>query len=204
MPQTASEWDAKHKAAVAEGPLEAAVIVRELQPLLPEGPALDVACGTGRNALFLAEQGRPVTAVDWSSAALEILEEQARVRGIEARRQLAEAHMISAPRRGIEIVCADLERVRIAREQFALILCIHYLQRSLFPQMTAALRPGGAVLVETYTVDQLEFGAGPKNPDYLLRRGELRRAFPQLEIIFYRELRAGQGIATALARKGVG
>jgi tellurite methyltransferase len=190
-----------HKAAAAEGLAEAAVIVRELLPLLPGGPALDLACGAGRNALLLAGRGQPVTAVDWSPAALGILEERARATGIEVRRQTGASHVISAARRGIETICIDLERAQIAQNEFALILCVNYLQRSLFGQMAEALRPGGALLFETYTVEQLAFSGGPRNPAHLLQRGELHDAFPELEIVFYRELCAGQGIATLLARR---
>jgi tellurite methyltransferase len=81
---------------------------------------------------------------------------------------------------------------------FSLILCVHYLQRSLFAQMEAALLSGGMLLFETYTREGV---GGPKNPAYLLGPGELRTAFPQLRIVFYRELRAGKGIASLIAQR---
>jgi len=55
--------------------------------------------------------------------------------------------------------------------------------------------------METFTSAQLEFAGGPRNPAYLLETGELRDAFPGLRVLFYRELRAGQGIASLIARK---
>jgi hypothetical protein len=67
--------------------------------------------------------------------------------------------------------------------------------------MQDALVAGGVLLFETYTRAQLEFDGGPKNPEYLLHCGELRTAFPRLQTLFYRELRAGKGIASLLARK---
>jgi tellurite methyltransferase len=82
-----------------------------------------------------------------------------------------------------------------------LILCVQYLQRSLFPQMVRALRPEGILLMETFTQAQLEFSGGPRNPAYLLETGELREAFPDLCVLFYRELRAGVGIASLVAKK---
>src|SRR5260370_30411488 len=86
MPSSQSDWDAKHRLA-AEAPLaEPANIVRELLPLLPAGPALDIACGTGRHALFLAARGQRVTAVDFSSVALNILEVRARGMHVPVRR----------------------------------------------------------------------------------------------------------------------
>ncbi len=95
----------------------------------------------------------------------------------------------------------DLEHAEIPERSFDLILCIQYLQRSLFPQIARALRPGGVLLLETYTQAQLEFAGGPRNPSYLLETGELREAFPELCVLFYRELRAGQGIASLVAKK---
>jgi hypothetical protein len=57
------------------------------------------------------------------------------------------------------------------------------------------------LLFETYTQAQFEFCGGPRDPTHLLKTGELREAFPELEVFFYRELRAGQGIASLAARK---
>ena len=85
--------------------------------------------------------------------------------------------------------------------RYSVILCVRYLQRSLFPQISRALRPGGMLLFETYTRAQLDFSGGPRDPAHLLNPGELRRVFPELETVFYRELRAGQGIASLAAQK---
>ena len=78
MPANVIEWDARHREAAQNPPAEAAGIVSEWLPLLPRGPALDLACGTGRHALLLAALGLSVTAVDWSGTALDILENRAR------------------------------------------------------------------------------------------------------------------------------
>ena len=201
MPSNQSDWDAKHRLAAEAPPSEPASIVRELLPLLPPGPALDIACGTGRHALFLAGRGQHVTAVDFSSVALDILEVRARGMRAPVRRSKslleAERHL----RGGLELVQADLERIELPQRRYSLILCIQYLQRSLFPQITGALRPNGVLLIETFTRAQLEFEGGPRNPAYLLETGELREAFPELSVLFYRELRAGQGIASLVAKK---
>jgi hypothetical protein len=91
--------------------------------------------------------------------------------------------------------------MRLPERCYDLIVCIQYLERDLFPQMTRALRPDGVLLMETFTRAQLEFAGGPRTPAYLLEPGELREAFPELRVLFYRELRAGQGIASLLARR---
>jgi len=200
MPNSLTEWDAKHRAAEGAAAPEAAALVTELLPLLPSGPALDLACGTGRHTLLLASRGQGVTAVDGSEVALDILERRARAANYATKR-LREKRQIQAGRRGIQLLSADLERVSLPAASFSLVLCVNYLQRSLFGQMATALAPGGVLLFGTYTRAQLEFAGGPKSPEYLLRSGELRTAFPGLQILFYRELRAGKGIASLLARK---
>lgn len=203
MPSSPSDWDAKYKLA-AETPLpaEPASIVCELLPLLPVGPALDIACGTGRHAILLAARGQHVTAVDFSGVALDTL--KARAQGMHVPVQQTKSFLPTPKRhlRGrLELMQADLEHVHLPECCFDLIVCIQYLQRSLFSQMTRALRPNGVLLMETFTSAQLEFSGGPRNPAYLLETGELRDAFPDLRVLFYRELRAGQGIASLVARK---
>jgi tellurite methyltransferase len=201
MPASQSEWDAKHRLAAERTPAEPASIVRELLPLLPRGPALDLACGTGRHTLLLAERGQHVIAVDWSNVAMEILELQARTKHISANRVGSFEKPGRRAPRGIDLFRMDLDQIELLEQTFDLILCFQYLQRSLFAPMTRALRPGGVLLFETFTRAQLEFEGGPRSPDHLLETGELREAFPALRAVFYRELRAGQGIASLLAQK---
>jgi tellurite methyltransferase len=201
MPNSQSEWDAKHRLAAEAPPSEPASIVRELLPLLPSGPALDIACGTGRHALFLAARGQHVTAVDYSGVALDILEVRARSQHVRMKR----GDGFHSPGRhlhgGLELVHTNLEEAQLPEHCYDLILCVQYLQRSLFPQMVRALRSGGVLLMETFTQAQMEFSDGPRNPSYLLENGELREAFPELGVIFYRELRSGAGIASLVAKK---
>jgi tellurite methyltransferase len=201
MPASQSDWDAKHRLAAEAPPSEPASIVRELLPLLPAGPALDIACGTGRHALFLAGRGQHVTAVDFSNVALDSLEARARDVNTPVRR-IESLDQAGRPLHGgLELMQTDLEGINLPENHYDLILCIQYLQRSLFPQIARALRPDGVLLIETFTRAQLEFQGGPRNPAYLLETGELREAFPELWVLFYRELRAGQGIASLLARR---
>lgn len=198
----AIEWDAKYRdAADPHAATEPAPIVAELLPLLPRGAALDLACGAGRHAVLLAAQGRSVTGVDASAAALEIAEGRARSAGIRARRtkHIGKPHHASVGE--LELVQSDLESASLPEASFDVILCVQYLQRSLFPQMERSLRPGGMLVFETFTRAHLEFGVGPRNPEFLLESHELRNAFPGLRTVFYRELRAGKGIASLLAQR---
>jgi tellurite methyltransferase len=200
MSTTVNEWDARHRESAEKPPAEPASIVSEWLPLLPTGAALDLACGTGRHALLLTARGQFVNAVDWSGAALDILENRARKAKLHVSRT---DHTSGAGSRahGIRLIQANLEEIQLPEALFFLILCLQYLQRSLFQQMAAALRPGGVLVFETFTRAQLSYSGGPHNPAYLLESGELRTAFPGLHTLFYRELNAGQGIASLVAQK---
>lgn len=142
---------------------------------LPPGKALDIASGKGRNALFLASRGFQVTAFDISAVGLE-----------QGRRQAEELSLSIAWQE------ADLENIELAPAQYDLIVNVNYLQRSLIPQIISALRPGGHVIFETYSIDQQEVGH-PKNPDYLLGHNELLNHFRDFRILFYREGKFGDG-----------
>ena len=118
-----AEWDEKHRAHDGPPP-EPAEIVRELLPLLPHGPVLDLACGTGRNTLLLAGRRQPVTAVDGSVIALEILEERSHEVKIPTSRAQANGN-VGASRKGILAVQADLERAHLVPRSFSVILCVN-------------------------------------------------------------------------------
>ena len=200
MPANVTEWDARHREAAQNPPAEPAGIVSEWSRLLPRVRALDLACGTGRHALLLAALGLSVMAVDWSGTALDILENRARKEKLPVSR-VGAAAMAEPSSRGIRLIQANLDELILPHNLFSVILCFHYLQRSLFPQIVRALRPGGLLLFETYTRAQLNYSGGPRNPAHLLELGELRTAFPGLHVLFYRELNAGQGIASLVAQR---
>jgi tellurite methyltransferase len=200
MPATLAEWDTRHRKSALNLPAAPASIVSEWLPLFPNGSALDLACGTGRHTLALAARGQTVVAIDWSGVALDILERRAQRAKLAVDR--ADLSLKAGSRtRGIHLVQASLEEITLPDASFSLILCLDYLQRTLFAQMTRALERGGVLLFETFTRAQLSYPDGPHNPAYLLEPGELRTAFPGLHVLFYRELNAGQGIASLVAQK---
>jgi SAM-dependent methyltransferase len=124
---------------------------------LPTGVALDLACGAGRHALFLAEHGWRVRALDGSRAGIERMMEEARRRGVEAL---------------IDARVSDLESDELALDPdtFDLVCDFYFLHRPLFEQIRRAVRPGGLFAAAIHV--QAEAGAAPHG--FLLRPGELR------------------------------
>jgi len=131
--------------------------------------ALDVACGKGRNALYLAGRGFHVTAIDISPVALD------------TGRQEAEKRSLS-----IDWQQADLENLELESAEYDLIVNINYLQRPLIPGIKTALQAGGHVIFDTYLIDQQAIGH-PKNPAYLLAHNELLEHFRDFRVLYYRE-----------------
>jgi len=136
---------------------------------VPHGRALDVACGAGRHALYLARRGWQVDCIDFSYAALTRLLTAAR-----------NDHLAIHP------LAADLEQYPLPRERYALVVNVRYLQRNLLPALKSAMHPGGMLLFETFIRDQQQLGH-PKNPAFLLERGELAAACADLDIVHYDE-----------------
>lgn len=148
---------------------------RLLKPTHAAARALDLACGTGRHSVWLADLGYSVDAWDISDVALHLLE----------------PHPAIAPRQ------VDLETAHLETNTYDLILDAFFLHRGLLPQMIGALRGGGLLVVRT-----LLRRAGPddRNPAYLLERGELSAVCADLEILLVDE-NAEQGVASIIARK---
>lgn len=146
------------------------------------GRALDLACGTGRNALWLAEQGWKVTAVDINVAAIESLNAEARRHGL-----------------AIETKVSDLEKDRFAigPESWDLILTCRYFQRNLLEPARIGLRSGGLIAA----IALLE--APGKTSPFRVLRGELKTHFADWKVLqAYEESGAGSHLlAGILAEK---
>lgn len=170
-------WDRQH--AESSGLEEASSFLREIFAgehwQISTGRALDIACGKGRNALFLAARGFDVTALDVSAVALS-----------EGRRRAAARNL------RINWLEIDLEKDRLPGPGYDLIVDVDYLQRALLPQIKAAVKLGGFVIFETYLIDQQKIGH-PKNPEYLLAHNELLNAFRDFRVLFYREGKFADG-----------
>ncbi len=143
--------------------------VERFAALVTEGATvLDVACGAGRHARLFQARGHPVTAVDRDSSRLE--------------------PGPGAP--AITVVEADLEAAPwpLGDVRFGGVVVTNYLHRPLFAALIAAVAPGGALMYETFALGNERFGK-PRNPDHLLRPGELLEAVRgNLRVVAYEAL----------------
>jgi 2-polyprenyl-3-methyl-5-hydroxy-6-metoxy-1,4-benzoquinol methylase len=172
-----NRWDRQH--AESSGPEEASSLLQKVLAgehwQIPSGRALDIACGKGRNALFLAARGFDVTAVDVSGVGLDV-----------GRRRAAERNL------QVTWMEIDLEQDALPASGYDLVVNVNYLQRALTPKIKAAVKSGGSIIFETYLIDQRRLGH-PKNPDYLLAHNELLNSFSDFRVLFYREGKFADG-----------
>jgi SAM-dependent methyltransferase len=151
-------------------PSEAVVEAAGLWSFPPGATAVDLACGTGRNAVWLALQGFDVLAVDILPDALERTRDRAAQLGVAVRTRSLDIEFPGA----LDDLHADV------------VVVVRFLDRALFGPLQRAVDPGGWLVYETFTADQAELGH-PRNPKHLLQPGELASAFPDLETRVYRE-----------------
>lgn len=179
--EEAERWDRKYRDGGYPDRREPSPLVREHAPALPRGPALDLGCGLGRNALYLAQLGYAVQGLDVSAVAIA-----------QARRRSADLGL------SVDWQVTDLDDYAGPPEPCALILCCRLLVRPLLPRIALWLRPGGVLLFEHHLDSPREALAGPRNPAHRLRPNELLGLLPGLRLLHYDEgLFPGAGRAPA-------
>jgi tellurite methyltransferase len=185
-------WDKRYRsgqrAAEDIDAAPTALLVETAEKLLP-GKALDLACGSGRNAIWLAELGWSVTAVDGSPVAIEILRSRASERGA-----------------AVNMKVADLEKFGYLIEptSWNLIAICYYLQRDLFEHAKQGVVPGGILISIVHITEP-----GEEPTAHRLRPGELERYFQGWEILHRREGRPNdsahqRSVAEIIARRPPG
>ena len=149
-------------ASAALAPVASDWIQRFAHLLPPTSRVLDVACGSGRHASYLAAQGHEVTGVDRDAQALSQLPAK------------------------VNAVHADIEQDAwpLSYEQFDAVVVTNYLWRPLWPQILGSVREGGVLLYETFAQGNEIYGK-PSRPDFLLQPGELLRVCTGWQVVAY-------------------
>jgi len=152
--------------------------------LLTGGLALDIATGSGRNAMFLAECGYRVIAVDRAPSAASSVRRQALDSGLH-----------------LETAAADMLDVNLGSERFDLIANFYFLERDLTPRIKLGLKTGGLIFFETFTSHGISRD-DPRYRKFLIDPNELLTMFKDFFIMFYFErIQGGKAVASLVAKK---
>lgn len=167
--------------------------LREVEPLLPrQGHVLCLGEGEGRNAVFLAQCGHTVSAMDQSAVGLEKAQLLAREQGVRIATHVADLENwdlgAAAPKGGWDAIVSIWCHMPVA------------VRPALHQRIVAALKPGGVFVLEAYRPEQLRYGTGgPPTVDLLPTLAELQRDLAALELLVAgvpeREVREGKGHA---------
>jgi len=176
-------WDARYAAGRFD-PTGPPAWLEELGEVLPNrGVALDLAAGAGRVSIWLARRGLSVEAVDISPVGLALAREAANDEGVS-----------------IQTRVVDLASETLPPGPYAMITCFHYRQPGLLRKLAKTLTPGGVLLSEVATVQNLERHERP-SLRWLAARNELLREAETLEVAYYREAwLGGRHLARLVAR----
>ena len=166
--------------------------LEQLKATVRQHGVLDLACGSGRNGIFLARHNLPVVFADINPAALEKISSELASSDCDVKFW--------------EVDFEEPDSRPLAGKHFDAILVFNYLHRPLIPDIRNSLVEGGLLLYETFTVEQATIGR-PSNPDFLLLPGELRSWFEDWEVLNYSEgsdLEPQRYYANLVVRKPVG
>lgn len=156
-----ARWDARYRSGSYAGREHPSALVAEWTPRMPPGRVLDVACGAGRNALFLAATGRRVDAIDISPAGLERGRRAAAARGLDVR--WLEADLEADPH-------------AVPAGPYDAVVLVRFVSAALLPVLLERLAPGALLLVEQHLATA-EDVVGPSSPRFRLAPNALLAQF---------------------------
>jgi tellurite methyltransferase len=168
MADLQKKWDAIYRQRESSSTAPAFVLSNYSYLLPKKGRALDLACGLGGNSFFLANHGLQVDAWDISPVAIERINKNASISSL------------------INASTVDISSAQVEKNHYDVIVVSRYLNRLIVPQLIDALRPGGLIFYQTFTLEKAQLG-GPTNPDFLLKKNELLALFSSLSVIIYHE-----------------
>lgn len=173
------KWNERYLSDASEAPRPAWVL-DTYRYLLPEhGVALDLACGLGGNAVFLAQRGLSVSAWDLSDVAIRALQ------------MYSLSHNLPIDARVRDVIANPPSSL-----SHDVIVVSYFLHLPLFQHLVEALRPGGLVFYQTFSAERPAGFKGPSNPDFLLQKNELLEAFSELDVLAFHD----EGLVGDLSR----
>lgn len=162
------KWNRIYRNRAHQPEPQPCTLLSQYQYLLPtKGNALDIACGTGGNAIFLANHGFTTNAWDISDVAVNQLN----------GRKIAR----------LQASVVDVEEQPMAKNSFDVIVVSCFLHRPLCPAIIEALTPGGLLFYQTFHQQKVS-SSGPSNPEFLLKNNELLELFNGLNPLIYQQL----------------
>ena len=167
-----TNWDERFRTGSYPRDPDPSPVLRRYIATLPKGRALDVATGTGRNSVFLAESGYDVDAIDQSREGLDVARENARRRGVEDR---------------IQWIQADVPTYEFPDEEYDLITISFYRALDRLTDIKEALAPGGYLFVEHHLRSTEPTPSGPSSDRYRYGANELLGACLDLTVLYYDE-----------------
>ena len=187
-----TKWDDKYTAPGFRRGAAPASLLKGVAAALPrEGLALDLACGEGQNLVYLAERGLEGLGIDISEVGLEKAAELASLRGVEDR--------VSFLRHDLDAGLPDVGSA------FDVISCVHFHAPDLYPRLRELLAPGGFLIVETLTTENVELGLPHPAARYLAQPSQVLSYAEGLRVRLYREVLVDGTIrAQLLAQDGGG
>lgn len=167
-----TSWDDRFREGSYPRDPDPSPVLQQYVETFPEGRALDIATGTGRNALFLADHGYDVTAIDQSREGLRIAQRNASKRGVEAN---------------CNWIQADATEFNYPEDEYDVITINYFRTLDRLPDIKAALKPDGILFYQHHLRSTEPVESGPSTDRYRFASNELLRACPDLTVLYYEE-----------------
>lgn len=163
-----NSWDARYSSHDYKPREKPSDLLTKWIGRLPGGKVLDLACGTGRNSLFLAEKGYEVTAIDVSQTAIKMAKNKAQEKGLK-----------------ISWIIADLDIFKISGK-YDIILSFFYVNKKMVSDIIKSLNVGGILIFVSHMLPAIR-SEEPHNHHFRFKPGELRQLFKGLKVLQYEE-----------------
>ena len=164
-----SKWNQQYQDADFSLAKPAKVLLENSHLLATSGKALDLACGLAGNAIFLEKQGFQLDAIDNSSVLIQKLQQY-----------------INDKQLNITAILQDIETQALPTSHYDVIVVSYFLDREIFPNLIAALKPDGLLFYQTWSQEKIS-DRGPRRQAFRLAKGELLTLCNDLQLVYYRE-----------------